>query len=39
MRKFGDSVNTTFYVVPSSLQEIAKGGIQPWQAVLSSLVR
>jgi len=33
MRKFGNNVNTTFYVVPSSLQEIAKGGIQPWQAV------
>jgi hypothetical protein len=33
LRKFDDSVNTTFYVVPSSLQEIAKGGLQPWQAV------
>lgn len=26
-------VDTTFYVLPSSLQPIDKGGMQPWQAV------
>ena len=33
MRSFKSQVNTTFYVVPSSLQPIGSGGLPAWQAV------
>lgn len=33
MRKYGASLNSTFYVVPSSLQSIAQGGGKTWQTV------
>lgn len=33
MRRYGGSLNSTFYVVPSSLQPIAQGGGKAWQTV------
>lgn len=32
-QKHKNGMNTTFYVVPSSLQKISNGGLQAWQAV------
>jgi hypothetical protein len=33
LQKNAEKINTTFYVVPSSLQPIKSGGMQSWQAV------
>lgn len=33
MRRYGGSLNSTFYVVPASLQPIAQGGGKAWQTV------
>ncbi|WP_084267471.1 thioredoxin fold domain-containing protein [Azohydromonas lata] len=33
MRKYGANLNSTFYVVPASLQPIAQGGGKAWQTV------
>lgn len=33
MQKFGGNMNTTIYVVPLSLRNIASGGLQQWQTV------
>lgn len=33
MRKQARGLDSTLYVVPSSLQPISKGGLQPWQTV------
>lgn len=33
IRKHAAGLNSTIYVVPSSLQKIAQGGLQQWQAV------